>query len=139
MVGSHRSPRYFSLLNSRSPVSDRLGWLTYTHGALASSLANKVQEARTPFKVLRAADNGLAPRRAIRANIENQISKLEHDNQKHNQHRIAELKDQLHKAEQDDLDNENEVEVLKRKALRETEEKTWEAIREVSPLMCILP
>ncbi len=60
-------------------VSDRLGWLTYTHGALASTLANKVQEARAPFKVLRAADHGLAPRRAIRANIENQISKLEHD------------------------------------------------------------
>ena len=84
-----------------------------------------------PFKTLRAAENGLAPRRTIRANLENQIAKLEYDNQRGNQQKIAELKIQLHKAEQDDLANEKEVELLKRKALRETEEKTWEAIREV--------
>ncbi len=47
------------------------------------------------------------------------------------------MKSQLNKAEQDDLDNEKEIEVLKRKALRETEEKTWEAISEVGALYAI--
>ncbi|KAJ3480863.1 hypothetical protein NLI96_g8055 [Meripilus lineatus] len=119
-------------------VTDRLGWLTYNHGALASTLSNKIDEARVPFKTLRAAENGLAPRRTIRANLENQIAKLEYDNQRGNQQKIAELKIQLHKAEQDDLANEKEVELLKRKALRETEEKTWEAIREYAEKLVLL-
>ena len=88
-----------------------------------------------PFKTLRAAEGGLAPRRILRTNMENQISKLEYDNQRGNQQKIAELKIQLHKAEQDDIDNEKEVELIKRKALRESEEKKWEAIREVGDLI----
>jgi len=41
------------------------------------------------------------------------------------------LKDQLRKAELNDAGQEREIEILKRKAVRESEKLKWEAIREV--------
>jgi hypothetical protein len=61
-----------------------------------------------------------------------QLAKLEHDQQKGAEKRMAELKDQIKKAELDDQQLEKEVEILKRKAVRESEQLKWEAMREVS-------
>jgi hypothetical protein len=61
-----------------------------------------------------------------------QLSKLEHDQQRGSEARVAELKEQIKKAELDDEAQEKEVELLKRKAVRDTERLKWEALREVS-------
>lgn len=55
--------------------------------------------------------------------------------------KIAELKSQIQKAEVDDLPQEREVELLKRRSVKETEKAKWEALREVGPLpsLCGLP
>jgi len=45
--------------------------------------------------------------------------------------KIAELKEQIRKAEFDDGPQEKEIELLKRKAVRESEQLKWEAFREV--------
>ena len=87
--------------------------------------------ARTPFKALRDAENNLTPRRNIRAGMQTQLARLEHDQQKGTEKKIAELKDQIKKAELDDQPQEKEVELLKRKAIRESEQLKWEAMREV--------
>ena len=64
--------------------------------------------------------------------MENQIAKIEHDQRKDQQQRIAELKVQLQKNEEEDAVMEKDVEILKRKAVRESEREKWEAIREAS-------
>lgn len=46
--------------------------------------------------------------------------------------KVAELKDLLRKVEQDDQPQENEIQILKRKAIRESETAKWQAIREVT-------
>jgi len=61
-----------------------------------------------------------------------QLAKLEHDQQRGAEKKMAELKDQIRKAEIDDQAQEKEVELLKRKAVRESEHLKWEAMREVS-------
>lgn len=66
--------------------------------------------------------------------MQNQIAKMEHDQRKDQQQRMAELKVQLQKNEEEDAVMEKDIEILKRKAVRETEQEKWEAIREV----CIL-
>jgi hypothetical protein len=83
---------------------------------------------------LRDAEANLAPRRNIRAGLQNQLSKLEHDQQKGAEKRIAELKEQIKKIELEGMQHEKEVELLKRKAVRESEQLKWEAMREASVL-----
>jgi len=119
-------------------VTDRLAYLNFVQGSLASSLANKLDAARTPLKALRDAETALAPRRNIRTNLKTQLARLEHESAKGFEKRIAELKEQIRKAEFDDQDQENEVEILKRKGVRESEQLKWEAIREYGEKLVLL-
>ncbi len=82
--------------------------------------------------MLRDAETAISPRRNVRAGLQTQLARLEHDNQKGMEKKTAELKDQIRKAEHDDEAQENEIELLKRKGIRESEQLKWEAIREVS-------
>jgi hypothetical protein len=82
------------------------------------------------LKALRAAENAIAPRRAMRANLHNQIVRMEHE--KGPEKKVAELKDLLRKVEQEDQPHEKGIEILKRKAIKESEAAKWQAIREVT-------
>ncbi len=106
--------------------------MNYIQGSLATTLAQKLDASRAPFKELRDAETGLSGRRNIRAGFQNQIARIEHDQTRGMEQKLVELKRQLSKAEQDDEPLEKEVEILKRKALRESERLKWEALREVS-------
>ncbi|KAK7694854.1 hypothetical protein QCA50_002042 [Cerrena zonata] len=119
-------------------VSDRLAWLNYVQGQLASNLATQLNAARVPFKALRDAETALAPRRALRTNLENQIGKLENENSRAATQRISEVKTQLHRAQVEDNDAEKEILVLKRKALRESEQLKWQAMREYGEKLVLL-
>ena len=100
---------------------------------MTSTLSTKLDSARGPLKALRDAEANLQPRRNIRAGIQNQINRLEHDTQHKNKDKqIADLREQLRKAESDDHQLELEVEILKRKAVRESEQIKWDAVREVT-------
>ena len=112
-------------------VTDRLAYLNFVQGALAGTLSTKLEAARTPLKTLRDLENTLTPRRNIRAGLKLQISRLEHDQQRGAELRIAELKQQLKKSESEDEQAEKEAELLKRKAVRESEQAKWDALREV--------
>lgn len=105
--------------------------MSYVHGSLAESLASRIDSSRTSFKHLRDAENALAPRRNIRIGLQNQIARIEHDQRKDQQQKLAELKVQLQRNEEEDTTAEKDIEILKRKAIRETEQEKWEAIREV--------
>ncbi|CAL1695407.1 unnamed protein product [Somion occarium] len=96
-------------------VTDRIAWLNYVQGQIASALATQLDAARAPFKVLRDAETAIQPRRTLRNNLENQIAKLEHENSKAATQRISEIKTQLHKAQVDDHEAEKEIDILKRK------------------------
>ncbi|KXN89968.1 Sphingolipid long chain base-responsive protein LSP1 [Leucoagaricus sp. SymC.cos] len=119
-------------------VTDRLAYLNFVQGSLSGTLASKLDAARSPFKALRDAETAIAPRRNIRTSLQNQIAKLEHDQQKGGDKRIAEVRDQLRKAEMDDAGQEREIEILKRKAVRESERLKWEAIREYGENLVLL-
>lgn len=112
-------------------MTDRLAYLNFVQGSLASSLAVKLDSARAPLKALRDAEAALLPRRNIRAGIQNQIGRIEHAQQKGTEKNLSDLRGQLKKAEQDDLPLEREIELLKRKGVRESERLKWEAVREV--------
>lgn len=100
-------------------------------GSLANSLAVKLDAARGPLKALRDAETSLTPHRNIRTSLRNQIARTEHDQLKGMDRKLLELKDQLKKAERDDEPLEKEVELLKRKGIRESEQIKWDAFREV--------
>ncbi|KAL4242112.1 Eisosome component PIL1/LSP1 [Abortiporus biennis] len=119
-------------------VSDRLAWLNFVHGSLAHTLAEHINTSRAPFKALRAAEAQVAPRRAMRANLENQINKLENENKAGSHQRLGDLRVQLHKVEMDDENAEKEIELLKRKALAESESAKWAAIREYAEKVVLL-
>ncbi|KAA1468226.1 hypothetical protein DENSPDRAFT_857164 [Dentipellis sp. KUC8613] len=119
-------------------VSDRLAFLNFISGSLASSLAHKLNAARSPLKALRDNDNALAARRTVRANLQSQIVRLEHNQERGYEKRIAELKDQLRKAERDDEPSEKEHEIFKRKALRESEQLKFEAFREYGEKLALI-
>ncbi|CAL1695403.1 unnamed protein product [Somion occarium] len=119
-------------------VTDRIAWLNYVQGQIASALATQLDAARAPFKVLRDAETAIQPRRTLRNNLENQIAKLEHENSKAATQRISEIKTQLHKAQVDDHEAEKEIDILKRKALRESEELRWKALREYGEKLVLL-
>ncbi|KAK0208306.1 Eisosome component PIL1-domain-containing protein [Desarmillaria ectypa] len=127
-----------SELDDVKDVTDRLAYLNFVQGSLASSIAVKLDAARAPLKQLRDAEAALTPRRNIRAGLQNQLARLEHDNQKGMEKKISELKDQIRKAESDDQPQEREVELLKRKAIRESEQAKWDAIREYGEKLVLL-
>lgn len=99
---------------------------------MSATLAGKLDAARAPLKALRDAEVAIAPKRNIRAGLRNQIARIEHSQEKGTERRVAELKEQLSRAECNDEHLEKELELLKRKAIRESEQKKWEAIQEVS-------
>ncbi|CAA7266498.1 unnamed protein product [Cyclocybe aegerita] len=119
-------------------VTDRLAYLNFVQGSLATSLSDKLDSARAPLKALRDAETALQPRRNIRAGLQGQIGRLEHEQAKTNDKRIFELREQLRKAEAEDLPQEREIEVLKRKAIRESEQIKWDAIREYGEKLVLL-
>ena len=112
-------------------MTDRLAYLNFVGGSLASSLAIKLDGARTPFKAFRDAEAALVPKRNYRAGLHNQIARIEHHQEKGMERKLPELRQQLAKAEQVDEPLEKELEILKRKAVRESEAIKWEALREV--------
>ncbi len=68
--------------------------------------------------------------------MQNQIARIEHDQRKDQQPKLAELRAQLQRAEEEDDEAEREVEILKRKAVKESEQLKWEAVREVRIRNC---
>ncbi|PCH33799.1 hypothetical protein WOLCODRAFT_135329 [Wolfiporia cocos MD-104 SS10] len=119
-------------------VTDRLAWINYIEGSLAQTLAQKLDASRAPFKALRDAENNLSGRRNIRASLHNQIARVEHDQQRGSQQRLAELRQQLHQAEVNDEPQEKEIELLKRKAIRDSENLKWQASREYAEKLLLL-
>ncbi|TFK77040.1 hypothetical protein BDN72DRAFT_866840 [Pluteus cervinus] len=119
-------------------VTDRLAYLNFVQGSLAASLSAKLDAARAPLKALRDAETALGPRRNVRSGLHSQLSRIEHDQQRGMERKVAELKDQIRKAEVDDLPQEKEIELLKRKAIRESETLKWEAIREYGEKLVLL-
>ncbi|KAG5648038.1 hypothetical protein DXG03_007073 [Asterophora parasitica] len=119
-------------------VTDRLAYLNFVQGSLASSLAQKLNVARGPLKALRDAETAIAPRRNVRLGLNNQIAKVEQDQPRGADKKIADLKDQLRKAELDDEPQEKEIQLLKRKAVRESEQLKWEAFREYGEKLVLL-
>ncbi|EPQ60760.1 hypothetical protein GLOTRDRAFT_113303 [Gloeophyllum trabeum ATCC 11539] len=119
-------------------VTDRLAYLNFVLGGLSDTLASKLDAARAPMKALRDAETSLTPRRNARASLENQISRIENDQPKGMEKKLSELRQQLAKAYQDDDPLEKEVELLKRKAIRESESQKWAALREYGEKLSLL-
>ncbi|OSX67415.1 hypothetical protein POSPLADRAFT_1176223 [Postia placenta MAD-698-R-SB12] len=119
-------------------VTDRLAWINYVEGALAHTLATRYDASRAPFKALRDAETALAPRRNARAALHNQIGRVEHEQQRGNEPRLAELRQQLQHAQINDEPLEKEIALLKRKAVRESEQMKWQAVREYAEKLILL-
>ncbi|KAF8560412.1 hypothetical protein OG21DRAFT_1502699 [Imleria badia] len=119
-------------------VTDRLAYLNFVHGSMSATLAGKLDSARAQLKALRDAEAAIVPKRNIRAGLRNQIVRLEHSQEKGTERRIAELKEQLARAESNDEHLEKELELLKRKAIRESEQKKWEAIFEYGEKLVLI-
>lgn len=108
-----------------------MGFLNYIAGSLAGTLSVKLDSARTPLKQLRDNEAALTQKRNVRAGLENQIGRVEHGQERGYEKRVAELRDQLAKAESDDEPAERQYEILLRKALKESEQLRFQALREV--------
>jgi len=82
----------------------------------------------------------LAPRRAARSNITAQIDKIKTEGGRPGSvdARIAELAAQLKKAEADDAPVENELDLLKRTAIKESETIKWKALQEYAHKLLLL-
>ncbi|KZV71296.1 hypothetical protein PENSPDRAFT_606083 [Peniophora sp. CONT] len=119
-------------------VTDRLAFLNYISGQLAGTLATKLNQARTPLKALRDNDATLLPRRQARAQLQTQIDRLEQNKDKGYEKRVVDLRDQLRKAEKDDDGAEKEAEIIKRKAIRESEHLKFEALREYGEKLSLI-
>jgi len=119
-------------------VTDRLAFLNFVHGSLSASLAVKLDGARSSFKALRAAETAIAPKRNLRNGLRNQIGRIEHNHEKGGERRLAELREQLARAEGNDEQFEKEIELLKRKAVRESEQAKWDAIQEYGEKLVLL-
>ena len=83
---------------------------------------------------MRDKEDALTTRRNTRNNYEQQIAKLETSSG--NEKKINELEELLQRAYTEDEGLEKEVQLLERKAIRDSEQAKWEAIREVTPLFC---
>ena len=116
-------------------VSDRLGFVHYVSGSLAATLSNKLDEARIPLKELRDNEVAVSQRRNIRTGLEQQISRVENSRERGYEKRLAELKAQLAKAENDDEPLEKQHDIVLRKTLRESEQQKFNALREVIKLL----
>ncbi|KIJ40201.1 hypothetical protein M422DRAFT_75767 [Sphaerobolus stellatus SS14] len=119
-------------------VSDRLAYLTFVQGSLAQSLASSLDAARAPLKALRDAEAALQPKRNIRNGYELQISRLRNEGKSGTEGKIRELETMLNHAVKADEPHEREVELLKRKALLESEKSKWEAIREYGEKLVLI-
>ena len=98
-------------------------------GSLSASLAEKLDAARLPLKNLRDKEDALAARRNTRNGYEQQIAKLELSSG--NEKKISDLEEVLQRAYVEDEPLEKEVQLLERKAIKDSEKAKWEAIREV--------
>jgi molecular chaperone GrpE (heat shock protein) len=121
-------------------VTDRLAYFNFASGALATSLAGSLEGTRLPLKALRDAEAALTPRRTARANLAVQIHRLRTEGSKSGatDKRIAELEGQLKKLRADDATSEVALEKLKRKVLRDSEGKKWDAIKEYAEKLLLL-
>jgi hypothetical protein len=119
-------------------VTDRLAYLNFVQGSLASGLSVKLDAARAPFKNLRDAETALTPKRNARANIQLQITRIEADQPRGMEKRLAELKEQLRRMTLEDKPLETEIQLLKRQAVRESEQHKWDAIREFGEKLVLL-
>ncbi|THH06808.1 hypothetical protein EW145_g3830 [Phellinidium pouzarii] len=119
-------------------VSDRLAYLSFVQGSLSGVLAAELDASRLPLKTLRNAENTIEPKRSLCSNLQIQISKLENDRPKGSEKRLAELKHQLQQAEDDYLTAEKELEIIKRKAMLESERSKWAALREYGEKLVLL-
>ncbi|KAI5124602.1 hypothetical protein M0805_004213 [Coniferiporia weirii] len=119
-------------------VTDRLAYLSFVQGALSGTLSSELDASRASLKVLRNAENALEPKRNERISLQNQIARLEHDQQKGSDKRIADLKRQLQKAEEDDSTAEKDLEILKRRTVIESERSKWAALREYGEKLVLL-
>jgi len=119
-------------------VTDRLAYLNFVNGSLTSSLSAKLDRSRSSLKALRDLESSITPRRNIRTGLRLQINRIEHDQQKGAEKRLADLRDQLKKAEADDQPAEREIEIMKRKAVRESEQHKWDALREYGEKLVLL-
>lgn len=112
-------------------MTDRLAYLNFVHGSLSATLAQKLDSARSSLKLLREEENNLGPRKQQLVNLQQQIRQLEREKLKGSE-RLAELKVQLKKMEDDGESSEKELEIMKRKAIKDSEAWKWAALREVS-------
>jgi hypothetical protein len=112
-----------------------LGFLNYITGTLATTLSAKLNTARLPLKELRDNEVALAQKHSVRTGLEQQISRIENSQEKGYEKRLAELKEQLAKAQSDDESAEKQHDLLLRKALRESELQKFQAIREVIEIL----
>ncbi|KZP31290.1 hypothetical protein FIBSPDRAFT_916934 [Athelia psychrophila] len=119
-------------------VTDRLAYFNFVQGSLASTLAAKLDAARGPVKELRDAETAITPRRNIRAGIALSISRLEHEQAKGSEGRLVDLRNQLKRNEDQDESKEKEIAILKRKAVRESEQLKWDAIREYAEKLVLI-
>lgn len=79
---------------------------------------------------MRDKEDTLAARRNARSSYEQQIAKLEMSSG--NEKKINDLEGLLQRAIVEDEPLEKEVQLLERKAIRDSEHAKWEAIREVN-------
>ncbi|KAF8446001.1 Eisosome component PIL1-domain-containing protein [Boletus edulis BED1] len=131
--GQHEDP-------DLTDVTDRLAYLNFSQGALSASLSAQLDSARASLKPLRDAEAAILPKRNIRAGLRTQISRIEHNPEKgaERERRVTELKEQLSRAESHDEQAEKELELLKRKVIRESEQNKWVAIREYGEKLVLL-
>lgn len=115
-------------------VTDRLAYLNFAHATLTGTLAQSLNSSRAPLKLLRDAENNLGPRRNVHIGLQTEIARIEHGQQKGMEKHLADLRAQLQRAEAEDAAAEREVEILKRRAVTESEQHKWAALREVSIL-----
>ena len=128
--------QYFSRIDGlANAVTDRLAYLNFVQGSLSNTLALQLDTARAQLKNLRDTETAITPRRNIRAGLSSQIARIEHEQQKGYERRLEDLKAQLKKHEDEDSDQEKQIQILKRKAIKESEQKKWDAIREVGFLI----
>jgi len=124
-------------------VSDRIAYLNFAQGSIASELAKSLDAARASYKSLRDAETALHPRRTARSNMRAEIERIKAAGTSgkapaNGAERIAELQNQLSKADTDDAPQEREVALLKRRALVECERKKWAAFREYGAKLALI-
>jgi hypothetical protein len=124
MTSTHFDPRALA-------VSDRLGFLNYIAASLATTLSAKLNTARLPLKELRNSEVALTQKRSIHTGLEQQISRIENSREKGSEKRLAELKEQLAKVKSENEPAEKQYDILLRKALKESEQVKFQALREV--------